>query len=278
METTLHFETNYDWNRNQPYGIDEFFEIIDKFVTKYFYGFYHPLGRRLIEGELTKEDLRFLAVQEYHYYASTTWWNAMKIAQSDTLEQQQLLHGPLLDEMGNNLIDPNAEPAHSLLFLKYCESLGLTKDEIINAPLVPSVILAVTELRRIAYERPSFEFIACSNLVVEKMRPIHYSKLLKTFSTHYTWVPKPSLKFYEVHAELDSGHSSLGRKIIEQYVADSKRDQDAVFSSVLRSICLRLVMYDGIESAMKNCGIVGPKVWPNFPREPWPRPTQNSPN
>ncbi len=206
---------------------------MDDVVDKYFYGFYHPLGCDLIEGKLTPEELRFLATQEYHYYASTTWWNASKLAQSDTLEHQRLLHGPLLDELGTDLINPDGYAAHTLLFLHYCKSLGLLEEEVLNTSLVPGVVLAVTELRRIANERPVFEFLACSNLVVERMRPRHYTKLLKTFASQYTWVPREGLVFYEVHAKLDTDHESLGRKIVNQYIEKSKRDQDAVFSAVL---------------------------------------------
>ena len=188
---------------------------------------------------------------------------------------QRLLHGPLLDEHGTDLVVPGSETAHASLFLQYCEGLGLKKDGVVNAIIVPGVVLAVTELRRIAYERPAFEFIACSNLVIESMCPRHYRELLKTFSTHYTWVPQSSLLFYEVHSEVDVGHAPLGRSVVESYVSSSKRDQDAVFSAVLRSLCLRLPMYDGIEAAMKHNGVVGLKPWPNFPREPWPRPKKN---
>jgi len=272
--TLIPLDTEYDWDREEAYTTDKFFAMTDKVATKYFYGFFHPLGQRLIEGSLCPDELRFLASQEYHYFASTTWWNAMKIAQSDTLEQQQLLFGPFIDELGYNLVRQNGEIAHTLLFLRYCEGLGLKKNDVINAVLVPSVILAVTELRRIAYDRPQFEFIACSNLVVEKMRPIHYRKLLKTFSTHYSWVPESSLTFFKVHSELDSEHTSIGRRIVESY-AYSKRDQDAIFSAILRSLSLRLVMYDGIEAAMNYPNRVGIKVWPNFPREPWPHPKKS---
>ena len=270
-------DTIYDWYRKEEYYIDTFFDMIDQVVDKYFYGFFHPLGQRLIEGQLTPEQLRFLATQEYHYFASTTWWNAMKIAQCDTLEQQQVLHAPFIDELGYNLIKKDGEIAQSLLYLRYGEGVGLKKNDVVNALLVPSVILAVTELRRIACERPQFEFIACSNLVVEKMRPLHYRKLLKTFSTHYSWVPECSLTFFKVHSELDAEHSSIGRKIVESY-SYSKRDQDAIFSAILRSISLRLVMYDGIESALNHNQSnqrIGIKVWPNFPREPWPRPKES---
>ena len=271
LELVKGFDCDYDWEANQPYEKQEFFQKIEAIVTKYFYGFFHPLGRRLLAGELTPHELCFLAIQEHRYYSFTTWWNASKLAQSDTLEQQRMLHNPLLDELGTDLVDVNGEPAHSELHLRYCESLGLTRAEVLNSPLVPGVAVAVTELLRIMRERPVFESLACSNLVVERMRPVHYTKLLKTFDSHYQWVPKFGLRFYEVHATLDTEHESLGRRIVSQYLYD-KRNQDGMFSAVLRSLCLRLVMYDSIDQALNNPGQVGLLPWPNFPREPWPRP------
>jgi pyrroloquinoline quinone (PQQ) biosynthesis protein C len=261
----------YDWHREESYDPAEFLAMVDAAAERNFYGYVHPLGKRLLAGEMTPDELRFLATQEYSYYASTTWWNAFKLANSDTLAQQRLLHGPLLDELGTDLAGPDGLPAHAELFLQYCESLGLKREEVRSAPLVSGVVLAVTELLRIARERPQFEFIACSNLVIEKMRPPFYGKLLDTFSTMYRWVPVSGLKFYEVHATGDVGHASIGRRLVAAYLG-SKREQDAVMSAVLRSLCLRQVMYDGIYAAITGREGMRLKPWPNFPREPWPRP------
>lgn len=261
----------YDWHREERYSKGEFFAIIDRVVGENFYGYSHPLGQRLLAGDMTAEQLRFLATQEYPYYASTTWWNAFKLAQSDDLQQQRLLHGPLLDELGTDLVKEAGLPAHAELFLEYCEGIGLTREETHNAELVPGVVMAVTELLRIARERPQFEFIACSNLVIERMRPRFYNKLLEVFAEKYGWVPRSCLRFYEVHASGDVQHTSIGRKVVSSYIS-SKRDQDAIFSAVLRSLCLRQVMYDGIFAAFNEQSGIRLKLWPNFPREPWPRP------
>ena len=263
----------YDWAREQPYDACEFLALVDELTENNFYGRVHPLGKCLLDGQMTPDEMRFLATQEYYYYASTTWWNAFKLANSDTLSQQRLLHGPLLEELGTDLLEDSGTPAHAELFLQYCESLGLKREEVLGATIVPSVVVAVTELLRIARERPQFEFIACSNLVIEKMRPAFYRKLLDTFSVNYAWVPTWGLKFYEVHATSDVGHATLGRRLVASYL-DSKRDQDAIMSAVLRSLCLRYVMYDGIFAAMKGKQSLRLKPWPNFPREPWPRPRQ----
>ncbi|MEK6303214.1 MAG: iron-containing redox enzyme family protein [Acidobacteriota bacterium] len=264
-------EHDYDWQREERYSKAELFAIIDRVAEDNFYGYSHPLGQKLLAGDMTPEQLRFLATQEYPYYASTTWWNAFKLAKSDDLEQQRLLHGPLLDELGTDLVEEEGLPAHAELFLEYCEGIGLTRKEIQNAELVPGVVLAVTELLRIARERPQFEFLACSNLVIETMRPLFYQKLLEVFAAKYRWVPRSGLRFYEVHATHDASHTSIGRKVVSSYIS-SKRDQDAIFSAVLRSLCLRQVMYDGIFAAINDQDRMKLKPWPNFPREPWPRP------
>jgi pyrroloquinoline quinone (PQQ) biosynthesis protein C len=269
------FDTDYDWDREHAYRVPDFFRHIDTLVERYFYGFHLAIGRRLIEGGFSREELRFLATQEYPYYASTTWWNAGKVLNADTLEQQRKLHGPLTEELGDDLVKPDGLPAHTELFVKYCEGLGLTRQDLERAPLCPGVVLAVTELRRISSTRPTHEFLATSNLVVERMRPRHYSKLLEAFQAHYTWVPRSALLFYEVHAHLDGDHESLGRRIVAQYASD-RREQDIIFAAVLRSLSLRIAMYESIENAMARGG-VGLVAWPNFPREPWPRPTPVKP-
>jgi pyrroloquinoline quinone (PQQ) biosynthesis protein C len=265
-------ETEYDWDRADPYTPEQLFGMVDRVVERNFYGLVHPLSQRLLRGELTREELRFVAAQEYHYYWGTTWWNAFKIAHSDTLHQQRRLHGPLLDELGTDLLRAGGSPAHAELFLNYCEGTGISRDEVRASAVLPSVLLAVTELMRIASTRPQFEFIACSNLVAEKMRPIHYQKLLAALREHYTFVPAGALEFYEIHAVLDEDHVSTGRRIVGEYIRH-KREQDAVMSAVVRSLALRLVMYDGIELALRGAFARALRPWPNFPREPWPRPS-----
>jgi pyrroloquinoline quinone (PQQ) biosynthesis protein C len=103
------------------------------------------------------------------------------------------------------------------------------------------------------------------------MRPLFYQELLGVFAAKYKWVPRSRLRFYEVHAKSDASHTSIGRKVVSSYIS-SKRDQDAIVSAVLRSLCLRQVMYDGIFAAINGQGGMKLKRWPNFPREPWPRP------
>src|SRR5215813_2933687 len=110
-------ETEYDWNRAEPYPLAQFIAMIDSIVERNFYGLVHPISQRMLRGELTLEELRFVAAQEYHYYSGTTWWNAFKIAHSDTLHQQRRLHGALLDELGTDLLGSEGVPAHAELFL-----------------------------------------------------------------------------------------------------------------------------------------------------------------
>jgi pyrroloquinoline quinone (PQQ) biosynthesis protein C len=267
LSANLHIPSSeYDWKRSSPYPIEEFLEIVDRIVDNYFYAFRHPLGIRQISGELSRAELKFLACQEFHYYNGTTWWNALKIANARTIEEQRRLHVALLDELGTDLVDKNGLPAHRELFLQYCVGLGLCREEVLASPIVPGVIVAVTELMRIARERPHYEFLAASNMVVERMRPKHYHYLLETMDKHYSWIPKSARLFYEVHAHLDVAHESLGRSIVKSYMHE-KSAQDAVMSSVIRSLALREAMYDSIHSAMSGRGLAF-TVWPNFPREP----------
>jgi pyrroloquinoline quinone (PQQ) biosynthesis protein C len=261
----------YDWDRSDAYEADELLAIVDELARDNFYGERHPVGQRFLGGDLTPDEMRFLATQEYAYYKETTWWNAGKLLNSAELEEQRRLHGALLDELGTDLMETGGAAPHAEMFLRYCEGLGLSRTEVTNAPLVPSVVLAVTELRRIASHRPVFEMLVASNLVIEKQRPRYYSALLRTFAEHYSWVPRDALLFYEVHAEHDVDHESRGRQIVRTYLGH-KWQQDLAMSAALRSVGLRLVMYDGIQGAMQGDSVFVHR-WPCLPDDPWPRPT-----
>ncbi len=264
--------SGYDWERPEPYNQDELLAMIDNLAARWFYGDHTAIGRRFVGGELHPGELRLLATQEYGYYKETTWWNAGKLLGTVHLAEQRVLHGALIDELGTDLVDPDGLPSHSELFLRYCEGLGLDKQEVMKAPLAPSVVLATTELRRIASSRPSFEMVVASNLVIERQRPAWYARLLATFADSYSWVPPESLEFYQVHAEHDTDHESRGRQLVRRYIT-TKAQQDLAMAAALRSVGLRWVMYDGIERALQDPDSPLIPKWPGLPGDPWPRPT-----
>jgi pyrroloquinoline quinone (PQQ) biosynthesis protein C len=121
----------FDWAREEPYDPQEFLEFCHEAIFAGFYGTRHPLALRWIEGELTADELRFMATQEYWYFRCTVWWNAGKVLHCPVLEDQRSLLGPLMEEAGVE------EQAHEELFLRYLRGLGLSRNTVLGEGALP---------------------------------------------------------------------------------------------------------------------------------------------
>src|SRR5687768_10712990 len=98
----------------------------------------HPFYQRWSAGELTKAELQDYARQYYHYAeAFPTFLSAMHQQSNDIVVRQMLLE---------NLIEEERGPEnHPELWLRFCESLGLTREEVLGGtPNEPTRALIAT--------------------------------------------------------------------------------------------------------------------------------------
>lgn len=90
----------------------------------------HPFYTAWSRGELTREALRTYAEQYYHWvHAFPTWLSAAHANATDLETRRELLE---------NLIDEERGPEnHPELWLRFCDALGLDREAVANAELLP---------------------------------------------------------------------------------------------------------------------------------------------
>jgi pyrroloquinoline quinone (PQQ) biosynthesis protein C len=250
---------SFDWAREKPYDPEELLDMFYKAIDVGFYGTNHPLALKLLAGELSKEQLQFMGIQEYWYFRCTVWWNAGKVLHCPYLEDQQELLGPLAEEAG---VDGGA--AHEKQFIKYLEGIGLDLETVKATGALPETISCVDEFFNINSHGRLIESLAANNLVAETMRPKQYPKLIEAFKKYYPWVPEESLEFFHTHSEADIDHAELGVKLFKKY-ARSIEAQRVAWTALIRSLSARWTFYDGIMKYMDDKNPPLLPIWDRFP-------------
>jgi pyrroloquinoline quinone (PQQ) biosynthesis protein C len=251
----------FDWSRTEPYPTDGLLVMAAGAIDAGFYGTRHPLARRWLSGDLTREQLQFLALQEYWYFRCTVWWNAGKVLHAARADQPDLL-GPLLEEAG--LADDHG--SHEAQFVRYMHGLGVTVDDARARGLLPTTMAAVDVFFVINSHGHLVESLAANNLVAETMRPRQYPLVLRAFKNHYRWMPPAALQFFRTHCTADVAHAELGVRLFKKY-ATSLTAQRRAWAALTRSLAARWAMYDGILAHLDGTGEGAPllPVWDEFP-------------
>lgn len=250
--------SEFDWNRTEPYDPKELLSMMYKVVENGFYGTNHPLAISWLAGELSKEELQFMGIQEYWYFRCTVWWNAGKVLHCPDLEDQRLLLGPLAEEAGIG------DEPHEKQFIRYLQGIGVDMETVFNTGVLPQTITCVDEFYNLNSYGKLIESLAANNLVAEIMRPKQYPLVLESYQKHYTWVPDDALVFFRTHSEADIEHAEIGEKLFLKY-AKSMEAQQLAWSALTRSLAARWCLYDGILQYIKKKTSPLLPLWRAFP-------------
>ncbi len=231
---------NYDLKKKEPYDPDEFVELLGNIAEETWAGVVHPLAKMFLDGKLTKEQLKTWAIQEYWFYKGPSYWSAAEAANAPTLLDQQILMDPLVTEMGTG----NKE-SHVDLYVKYCNAMGITLDEILSTPLLPGTVSSVSEFYNICKFLPLPEAIAAEKIAGENVNKIRHEKYYSAYRKYYSWIPESALIFHKEHVTEDVGHTKIGMYLVKKY-ATSKEAQNRMWEAEVRFLSLQWVLYDGI--------------------------------
>jgi pyrroloquinoline quinone (PQQ) biosynthesis protein C len=213
---------------------------------------HHPLFHRLWDGTLTRDQVRNIVRQQGCFFLDTLRHAAWKIVSVggdhptwDDLQRQRALIPLVVEEGGEDTVG-GTRTAHALLFVRLCEALGWTRDEVFATDYLPTTIIEKNEL--FALQRAgTIEALCGGNIATESINPIHVQRTAAAMAKHYG-VPKSALEFYDVHAEVEEEHSDRAVRILEALcVTDA--DQKRGLSAMRRAITARRICADGLMEA-----------------------------
>lgn len=234
----------FDFHRLEPYGVEEFLAMLRTEALYQSARLEHPYVKRLVHGDLTQEQLRDFAKQDYQLKKCPSWWVAGRILNSPSIETQKMIAGTFIEEMGG--VDPRFT-GHQAMYLEFGKALGLTPEDLDHAELLPSTILAVAMLMHINRHRSVAEALASGSIMGETINVTVSRMLLPAFENHYK-IPREGLVWFLEHVEADQEHGGLGEAVVKKY-ATTKDMQNKIWDCIIRTKAAWWIFFDGLHSA-----------------------------
>ncbi|MCI4358318.1 MAG: iron-containing redox enzyme family protein [Thermoplasmata archaeon] len=201
----------------------------------------HRFFRDLESGAAPRETVFRWATQFYPWLACVPIAMAERFARTSWQAANDRFRIMILDQLVEEAGDPKGkEPGHPELWLRFCEGLGLPRDKVLGAPLLPSTLVAIDDFLYINREMPFYISAAGSSEPpnVELCR-----RLLPAFREHYG-VDESHLAYYSLHVTADEEHTRFVGEMVEAFANDpTVRHQ--MWDAMLRGFALHGLLVDG---------------------------------
>lgn len=168
----------------------------------------HPFYVAWSEGRLSKEILAEYAKQYYaHVQAFPTYVSAVHSGCDDVSIRQELLENLIEEERG--------EENHPELWLRFAEGLGVNRDEVRKAELLPSTAQSVARLKALTRSDDYREGLAALYAYETQIPEVARTKRegLKSF---YEIMDERAVSFFRVHEGIDVLHQQVESKILSE--------------------------------------------------------------
>jgi len=175
----------------------------------------HTFYQRWTAGTLTREELRDYARQYYHYaLAFPTFISNMHANCDDVPTRQALLE---------NLIEEERGPEnHPELWLRFCEALGLDRDEVLRGEASPSTRHLIDTMRSLAREGALHEGLAALYAYESQIPKVAKAKIEGLAKSYDIDAPR-DVAFFSVHMEADVIHSQTSQQLLERLCDDEAK-------------------------------------------------------
>jgi pyrroloquinoline quinone (PQQ) biosynthesis protein C len=213
---------------------------------------HHRLFHMIYDGELPREQLRSVIRQQGCFFLDTLRHAAWKIISVggytptfDDLERQRALIPLVVEEGGEDTVGGQTT-AHSYLFIRLAEALGISKDEIFSTSYLPTTIIEKNELF-LLQRSSTLEALCGGNIATESINPVHMQRMADAMEKHYG-VPRAALDFYYVHMEVEGDHADRAVRILSK-LAVTDEEQARGLLALRRAITARRICADGMLEA-----------------------------
>lgn len=194
----------------------------------------HPFYAAWSKGELTRDVLQKYAEQYYHWVeAFPTWLSATHSNATDLAMRQEILANLNDEESGAD--------NHPELWLRFCDALGLDRDAVRNADLLPETRAAIAAMRAVTRNQPAAAGLAAL-YAYESQQP----EVMKTKrdGLRNLYGVTSGHDYFEVHETMDVVHSAGERVLIDAHGPDV--EAEALIAATV-ALDATYTLLDGIE-------------------------------
>lgn len=203
----------------------------------------HPFYTRWTAGELTKAELQDYARHYYHYaLAFPTFISAMH-AKTEDIETRQLLLENLVEE-------ERGSENHPELWLRFCESLGLDRDDVKRGTANGATRALIATMRASARDGELHEGLA-SLYAYESQIPGVAKAKIDGLAQWYGIDAARDVAFFSVHQEADVVHSQTSRELLDRLCDDDAKCNDAV-AATSRTLDALYAFLDSVTAVAVN--------------------------
>jgi pyrroloquinoline quinone (PQQ) biosynthesis protein C len=213
---------------------------------------HHRLFRMICAGELSRDQVRNVAREQGCFFLDTLRHAAWKIISVggftptwEDLERQRALIPLVVEEGGHDTIG-GKQTAHAYLFVRLCEGLGWSRDEVFNTEYLPTTIIEKNELFQLQ-RSSTLEALCGGNIATESINHIVSARMAAAMEKHYG-IPREALDFYYEHMEVEEDHGQRAVRILEQ-VAVTDAEQARGLLALRRAIAARRICAEGMYEA-----------------------------
>src|SRR5436309_6889329 len=210
---------------------------------------HHPLFQMIYRGELSRARLQDVIRQQGCFFLDTLRHAAWKIISVggftptfEDLERQRALIPLVVEEGGHDTIG-GKQTAHAYLFVRLCEGLGWTRDDVFATSYLPTTIIEKNELFQLQREG-TLEALCGGNIATESINHVVSARMAAAMEKHYG-VPRANLDFYYEHMEVEEEHGERAIKILER-IAVTDAEQARGRLALRRAIAARRICADGM--------------------------------
>ena len=213
---------------------------------------HHPLFHLIYEGRLGRGQLQSVIRQQGCFFLDTLRHAAWKIISVggytptyEDLERQRALIPLVVEEGGEDMVGGKTT-AHAFLYIRLCEGLGISREEVFGTEYLPTTIIEKNELF-LLQRSSTIEALCGGNIATESLNAIHVQRMADALERHYG-VSRTALDFYHVHMEVEGDHADRAVRILSQ-LATTDETQARGRLAMRRAITARRICADGMLEA-----------------------------
>jgi pyrroloquinoline-quinone synthase len=197
----------------------------------------HPFYQAWNDGKLTLEMLREYAKQYYLQVRYFPTFVSATHAQCDDMDVRQMLLENLIEEEHG----PNNHPE---LWLRFCDALGISREEMHNAKFLSTTRESIRLLREISGRENVAEGLAALYAYESQIPAVATTKIegLKKF---YGIDSEDGLSFFTVHQHADEIHSQVTREALERFCT-TEAQRNAALDAAREAADANNLILDGV--------------------------------
>ncbi len=205
----------------------------------------HPFFAAVEKGDVPKGVVQAWAKQFYPWLASVPIAMAERFSNCPIDPTNDPYRRLILDQLVEEAGDPRGKaPGHPELWLRFCEGLGLRREDVLAEPQLPSTMLAIDDF---LYTNRVNTFYVSAAGSSEPPNVELCARLLPSFEKNYR-VPEANLEYYRLHVTADVEHSEWIGRIVARF-ATTAEVRRQMWEQMLRGFSLHALLVDGVLSA-----------------------------